>query len=112
MQPKQNTLILKEDNNASENFGPHEDEESTLEEQDIKGDHTNLVGKSFDTGSRTGDGLLGRTSQNKLLTSESSSFLREVRFSEQEFLVGKPVSDIKYYHSGFQNNIPFHPFND
>ncbi len=39
MQPKQNTPIPGEDENTSDNFGLHEDEESILEEQDIKGDH-------------------------------------------------------------------------
>ena len=37
MQCKQNTLILRE----KENFGPYEDEKSTLEEQDVEKDHRN-----------------------------------------------------------------------
>lgn len=87
-----------EDDDTSENFGPHEDEESTLEEQNIEGDHKNLVGKSLNIGSRAKDGLLRRTPQDRLLVSELSSSLKEVSFSEQEFPTGKPVSDIKYHH--------------
>ena len=60
MQPKQTTPILRENDNASENFGPHKDKESTLEEQDIEGNYTNLIGKSLDIGSCTRDGLSGR----------------------------------------------------
>ncbi len=82
MQPKQDTLIPGEDENISDNFGLHEDEESILEEQDIEGDHRYSVGKSSDTGSHARDGLLGRTPQDRLLASESSSSLREVRFIE------------------------------
>ena len=112
MQLKQNTLISGEDDNASENFGPHEDEKSTLEEQDIERDHTYLINKSLDIRCCARDGLLERTPQDGLLASESSSFLKKVRFSKQEFLVGKLVSDIKYYHLGSQNDNLFHSFND
>ncbi len=112
MQPKQDTPILGEYDNASGNLGPHEDEESTLTEQDIEGDHRNLVGESLDTGSRARDGLSRRTPQAGLLGSESSSSLREVRFSDQEFAAGTPVSNTKYNHPGFQNNNLFHPFHD
>ncbi len=112
MQPKQDTPISEEDENILDNFGLYEDEESILEEQDIEEDHRNLVSKSSDTRSYVKDGLSRRTPQDGLLTSESSSSLREVRFSEQEFSAGIPVSDIKYHHLGSQNNNPFHPFND
>ena len=61
MQPKQNTLIPREDDNTSKNFGIYKDEESILEEEDIEDNHTNLVGKSLDTKSRVRDGLLGCT---------------------------------------------------
>lgn len=40
-----NILILREDNNTSENFESHENKESILEKQDIKKNHKNLVGK-------------------------------------------------------------------
>ena len=57
MQPKQNTAILREDENVPENIGPHQDKESTLEEQDNKEDHKNLGGESLDTGSCTSNNL-------------------------------------------------------
>ena len=41
-----------EDDNASDNFGPYEDERSTPKTQDIEGDHRDLVGESSDTRSR------------------------------------------------------------
>ena len=104
--------IPEEDNNASENFGPHEDEESVLEDQDIEEDHTNLIGKNLDIRSRARDGLSRRTPQNGLFANESSSSLKEIKFSEQEFLAGKPISNIKYYHLGSQNNNLFYPFNN
>ncbi len=104
--------ILVEYKNTSDNFGLYEDEESIIEEQDIKGDHSNLVGESSDTGSHARDGLSGRTPQDRLLASESSSPLKEIRFSEQEFPAGIPVSDIKYHHLSSQNNNLFHLFND
>ncbi len=104
--------IPEEDENTSDNFGLREDEESILEEKDIEGDHRNLVSESSDTVSNAKDGLSGRTPQDGLLARELSSSLREVRFSEQEFSAGIPVSNIKYQHPGSQNDNPFHPFND
>ncbi len=112
MQPKQHAPIPGEEDNASGNFGPNEDGESPLEKQDIEGDHKNSVGESSDTRSRARDGLSGRTHQAGLLGSESSSSLREVRFSDQEFAVGTPISNIKYNHPGFQNDNRFYPFHD
>ncbi len=109
---KQDTPIPRENDNASGNFGPHEDEESTLKEQDIEEDHRNLVGKSSDTESYTSDDLSRHTPQAGLLGSESSSSLREVRFSDQKFAAGTPVSNIKYNHPGFQNDNPFLPFHN
>ena len=52
MQPEQDMPMPGEDDNASDNFGPYEDEGSTPEAQDIEGDHRDLVGKSSDTRSR------------------------------------------------------------
>ena len=101
-----------EDDNALENIGPHEDEKFILKEQKIQGDHRDLVGKSLDIRSCARDGLSGHTPQAGLLTNESSLSLKEVRFSEQKFPAGKPVSDIKYHHPGSQNDKPFYPFND
>ena len=79
-QPKQDTPILEKDDNALENFVSYENDES--EEQDIKKDHRNLVGKSSDTWICIRDGLSVRIPQDGLLVSESSAILREVRFSE------------------------------
>ncbi len=112
LQPKQDIPIPGKDDNISENFGPHEDEESTLKEQDIEEDYRNLVDKSLDIGSCTKDSLSGRISQAGQFGSGLLPFLREVRFSHQEFAVGILVPNIKYNHSGFQNNNPFYPFHD
>ncbi len=109
---KQDTPIPRESDYVSGNFGSYEDEKSTLKEQDIEGDHRNLLGESSDTRSRVKDGLAGRTPQTGLLRNKSSSSLKEVRFSDQEFAAGTPVSNIKYNHLGFQNNNSFYPFYD
>ncbi len=74
IQPKQDTPILGEDDNVSGNLGPYKDEQFIPEEQDIEGDHRNLIGESSDTESRAKEGLSGRTPQARLLGSESSSF--------------------------------------
>ena len=110
IQLEQDTPILGEDDNVSKNFRPHKD--NKLEEQNIEADHRNLIGESLDTGSRAKDGLSRRTPQDGLLISESSASLGEVRFSEQVFLAGKPVSNIRYLHLCFQNDNSCHPFND
>ena len=73
-------LILGVDDNVSENFGPYEDNES--EEQDIKGDHKNLLGESSDTGSYARDNLSECTLLNGLLANNLSISLKEARFSE------------------------------
>ena len=104
--------IQGDDYNASNIFRPYKDEESTLEKQDIERDYTNLVRENSNTGSRAKNGLSERIPQNGLLASESLSFFREVRFSEQKFPVGKPISDIKYYYLSSQNHNPFKLFND
>ncbi len=52
------------------------------------------------------------TPQTRLLGSESSSFLREIRFSDQEFAADTLISNFKYNHPEFQNNNPFYPFHD
>ncbi len=109
---KQDIPIPREGDNASRNFGLHEDEESILEEQDIEGDHRNFVGKRLDTRSRVSNSLSGRTLQAGLLGSELSSSLKEVRFSDQEFAAGTPVSNIKYNYPRFQNDNPCYPFHD
>ena len=79
-----------------------------MEEQQIEEDYRNLGDKSSDTRSRIRDGLLGCTPETGLHGSELSSFLREVRFSNQEFAAGTPVSNIQYNDLGFQNNNLFY----
>lgn len=74
MQPKQNILIPGEDDNILENFGSYENEKSTLKEQDIEKNHEKLAGKSSNTRSCVKNGLSGHTPQDKLFTSELSSF--------------------------------------
>ncbi len=83
-----------------------------MEEQDIEKNHRNLIDKSWGIRSRAKDGLLGRTLQARVLGSKSSSFLSEIKFSDQEFSAGTTVSNIKYNHPRFQNNNSFYPFYD
>lgn len=54
--------------------------------------------------------LLKRTSQDGLLASELSSFLREVRFSKQKFSTSILLSKIKYHHPKLQDNNLFYSF--
>lgn len=93
--------IPKKNDDISENFGSYEDEKSKLEEQDIKGDHKNSVGKSLDIESHAKNGFSGHMPQDGVHASELSSFLKDVSFGEQEFSTGEPLSNIKYYHPGF-----------
>ena len=109
MQLEQDMPMPGEDDNASDNFGLYGDEESTPEAQNIEEDQRNLVGESSDIGSHI---RVGRTPQDSLLGSQSSSSLREVRFSEQEFLIGTLVSNIKYDHPRSQNDNLFYLFHN
>ena len=109
MQPKQDMPMPGEDNNLSDNFRPYKDERSIPKVQDIEKDHKNLIDKSSDTKSHA---RAEPTPQDELLGSESSSSLREVRFSEQEFPAGTPVSNINYNHPGLQNLNLFYPFHN
>ena len=105
--------MLAKNDNASGYFMHHNEREYPLgnEGQDVEKDQTDLVGESSDN-KRVKNMLYKHISQDGLLANESSSFLRNVWFSEQEFLAGIPVSDIKYNHSESQNNNNFYPFND
>ena len=107
MQSKQDMPILREDNNASDNFSPYEDNESTPEVQNIERDYRDLVGKSSNTRSRA---RAGRIPQDGLLGNKLLSSPKEVRFSEQEFSAGTPVFNIKYDHPESQNDNLFYPF--
>ena len=99
----------REDDNTLDNFRLYEDKESTSEAQDIERDHKDLGGESSNTGSRA---IARHTPQDGLLESESSSSLREVRFSEQEFPAGTLVSNIKYDHLESQNDNLFYLFHN
>ncbi len=104
--------MLTEDNNTSDHFIYHKEEEYPLgnERQEIRENQRNL-GQSSDNESLKN--ILPRyTPQAGLLRSQSSSSLWEVRFIDQEFAVGTPVFNIKYNHLSLQNNNPFYPFHD
>ena len=109
---QQNSSILAKDKNVSKNVGPYKDKESTLKEKNIKEDHRKLADKSLDIRSHIRDVLSGRISQAELLENELSSFLREVKFSDQKFAASILVSNIKYNHPKFQNNNSFYQFFD
>ena len=112
MQPKQDTPIPREDENASENIRPYEYEKLKLEKQDIQKDYRNLGAESLDTGCHARDDLLRYIPQAGLLGSKSLSSLREIRFSDQEFIAGTPISKIKFNYPGFQNNNFFYLFHN
>lgn len=97
IQPKQDMAMLEKNNNTSDNFRSHEDKESILKEQNIKNDYKDLVSKKMNTKCHTREMLSGCTFQGGLLKICLSSSFKEVRFSKQEFLVGIPVSNIKYH---------------
>lgn len=92
--------IPKEDDNALNSFGYHKEEEYTLKRQDIRNNQIDLIGKILDTRNYTKDILPKRISENELFKNKSSSSLRKIRFREQEFSLGTPVSNIKYPHLG------------
>ena len=50
-------LIPKKKNNLLKSFGPNENKESILKEQDIKRDYRDLIVKSLDTRSYVRDSL-------------------------------------------------------
>ena len=108
MQSKQDVLILVETKNTLKNFEPYKKKKSILEKQDIKKNHRNLRNKSLNTKIHAKNNLLRYNSQIKLLRMELSSSLKEVRFSNQEFSTGTPISNIKYNYLGFQNNNLFY----
>ena len=99
--PNRNSPMLAENDDASDYFMHQEEEEYPLgnKKQNVKKDYRDLVGESSDN-KRVKKMLLGHTLQDRLLESELSSSLREMRFSEQEFPAYTPISDIKYNHLG------------
>lgn len=74
---------------------------NTLDKENLKKDYRDLVSQSSDFGSCKRDSLLGRITQDEFFANESLLSLKEVIFIEQKFSTSKPVSDIKYYHTGF-----------
>ncbi len=105
--------MLAEDDDTSDHLMYHKKDKYPLgnKEKEIRENQRDLVGQSSDNESLR-DMLPRHTPQAGLLRSESSSFLREVKFCDQEFAAGTPVSNIKYDHPGFQNNNLFYPFHD
>ena len=89
-------LMPKEDNNILEYFGLFKDEKYKLDEQDIEKYYRDLIGKSWNIWSFAKDTLSKHISQDDILASKLSLFLREVKFGKQEFPANKPVLDIKY----------------
>ena len=71
-----------------------------------------MKGKNLDTRSCIRDSLLTHIPQAELFKSELLSFLRKIRFNDQQFATGTPLSNIKYNHFGFQNNNLFYFFYD
>ena len=105
--------ILAKDDDTLDYFIYDNEKEYALgkKRQDIKEDQRNLVGKSWDNKS-VRNMLPKRPPQDGLHASELLSSLKEVWFSEQKFLAGTPVSNIKYNYLGSQNNNIFYPFNN
>lgn len=94
-------LIVREDDNLSDNFRSHKDQKPALKELDIEKNNIDLVSKSLDTESLAKDMLSDRVSQDRLLKSELSPALKEVRFNDLKFAVSILISNIKYNHPGF-----------
>lgn len=98
------------DDNLSDNFRLHKDEKFALERPDIEKDNIYLVSKSLDTEKYPRNIFLGYIPLNGLFESESLSFLEDIRFSNSEFAVDIPVSNIKYNPLRFQIYNLFYPF--
>lgn len=104
--------MSKKNDNTLNNFGYYEKKEYILEKQNREKDHINLIAKSLDIEYHAKDIFSTRTSQDRLLQGELSSFLKEVSFSNQELLAWILVSNIKYHYLELQNNNPFYRFHD
>ena len=104
--------MARKDNNQSDNFGFHKDKKPILEGLDIEEDDINLASKSLDTGSYIRNILLRRILWAGLLGSELSSFLREIKFSNEGIAASTSVFNIRYNQLRFQNNNLFYLFYD
>ena len=73
-------LMSEKEINRSDNFVLYEDEKSINEAENIEENHKNMVGKGSNTERCIKDSLSGCISQNRMLGSELSLSLKEVRF--------------------------------
>ena len=103
--PEQDMLLAGKRDNLTDNFQFYKDEKPALERPDKKKDDINLASKSSDIDMRS-----GRTPQARLLKSESSLFLKEVRFHDQELAVDTHIYNINYNYTRLQNNKFFYSF--
>lgn len=104
--------VVKEGDNLLDHFGSHINKKLTIKGSDIKDNDINLISKSLDIENRAKDILLGYIFQNRLFESELLSFLKEVQFIDQEFVISILVSNIKYNYPKSQNDNLFYLFHD
>lgn len=93
--------MIEEDNNLLNNFGYYENEKPALEKPNIEEDNIDQTKKSLDTKNHVKNLLSRCTTQDGLLRSELLSSLKEVRFIDQKFATGIPISNIKYIYLQF-----------
>lgn len=98
------------DDNLSDNLGSYKDEKPAIERLDIEKDDKNYISKSSDTESCTRDIFSEHTLQDWLFRRELLASLREIKFSDQEFIAGISISNIKYNDLESQNHNLFHHF--
>lgn len=94
--PKQDMVILGEDNNVLDHFGPYENEKSTLKVQNIEENHSDLITQSSDIGGSIKNSLSEHIPQDELLKSKLLLSLREVKIGDQEFATDTSISNIIY----------------
>lgn len=82
MQSKQDMPMPEKDNDVLENFGPYENKEPILKEQEIEKDQRNFVRKSLNTESFTREVLSEHIFKAELLASILLLFLKKVKFGE------------------------------
>lgn len=105
IQYKQDIVLLGEDYNLLDNFGPHLKKESILKERNIEENHKDSVNKCIDIKNYAKNSLLKSTLQAEFFANKLLSSLKDVRFSKPKCPIGKTISEIKYYHFDSQNNI-------
>lgn len=82
--------------NISNNFEPYKYKKLALKEQNIETDNINLLDENLNIGNCVKNMLSKRTLQNGLLKNRLSSFLKELKFSNQKFSTSISISNIKY----------------